>query len=92
MSDEGKALAAQYGVAYQPTGLEKVCPRCGRRGEVIVRGGPSDRHHAWLIAWRNPARSGGRAPDADAVSLNDLFSPTMGCGYDSIDETPPARE
>lgn len=66
------------------TGLRKRCPRCGREGQVLLRG-------RWFeIVWagrgRNP--SGARKDVDMGVSLSVLLSPEFGCGYDPKQSAP----
>jgi hypothetical protein len=59
------------------TGLKKVCPRCLREGDVYT-----DDTEYFSILWEGEPR-GPDVRDADTrVSIEELLSPTFGCGYD----------
>lgn len=62
------------------TGLEKICPRCDRRGVVMLRRDDL----TFDIEWDGPPRSG-CAKDRDSmVRIDNLVDPALGCGYDRV--------
>ena len=70
----------------KPTGLAKICPRCGRMGWVFAHQRDSG---GFVIVWEGPPRGGGSRPanmDEVGESAGLLFDPTMGCGYDGASD------
>jgi hypothetical protein len=67
------------------TGLVKICPRCGRHGEVKLNGETPT--PSFEIFWepRDTPRHGNHRADParrDNYDLADLVRPNFGCGYD----------
>lgn len=63
------------------SGLKKICPRCGKEGDVVV-----------LIHEDNPQEDGLGEVDFEiawkggsvdtCLGIGDLFDPKFGCGFD----------
>lgn len=71
---------------WSPTGLKKVCPRCGREGTVfiddapvVVNGVPEP---SFAIEWDGSPRGGMRQDRDRCLRLVALFDTNFGCGYD----------
>lgn len=64
------------------TGLEKIYPRCGRRGSVY----PDPSQKRLVVEWSGPARGvwqGTDRPDRDTIiDINVLCDPNFNCCFD----------
>jgi hypothetical protein len=68
-----------WGNKIRPTGLQKCCPRCARRGWVFLF--ESDAVTYALVVWDGKSHMAGPA-DFDWYEPGRLFRPTTGCGHD----------
>lgn len=77
--------------ARAPTGLIKVCPRCGLRGDVFMINGGVD-PPMFEVEWERTIGPGGvlLSRRDTCIVLGDILSPSFGCGYD-FDDTWPRR-